>query len=166
MALHCITIIKIRRSWYVLIFMMGILTLVRYALYIDTDSGRASLHGVQMNTMKVHCILWWHCHYCINSLRPSDAYMRQWSNHRWFIWWLVAWSAPSHYLNQWWIIVNWTLGNKFQWNFNRNSNIFIHENAFENVVCNIASISSRPQCVKCVYICKFGKWVAKAKPRN
>ena len=37
----------------------------------------------------------------------------------------------------------WTnagIGNKLQWNFNRNSNIFIHENAFENVVCEMASI--------------------------
>ena len=25
--------------------------------------------------------------------------------------------------------------NTFQWNFNRNSNIFIQDNAFENVVC-------------------------------
>ena len=47
---------------------------------------------------------------------------------------------PSNYLNQWWNIVNWTLGNKLQWNFNRNSNIFIHENAFENVVCEMGSI--------------------------
>ena len=33
---------------------------------------------------------------------------------------LVAWSAPSHYLNQYWDIVNLTLGNKLQWNLNRN----------------------------------------------
>ena len=26
--------------------------------------------------------------------------------------WLVARLAPSHYLNQWWNIVNWTIGNK------------------------------------------------------
>ena len=32
--------------------------------------------------------------------------------------------------------------------FNRYSNIFIHENAFENVVCEMASILSRPQSVK------------------
>ena len=32
-------------------------------------------------------------------------------------------------------IVNWTLRNKLQWNLNGNSNIFIHENAFESVVC-------------------------------
>ena len=27
---------------------------------------------------------------------------------------------PSHYLNQCWCIVNWTPGNKFEWNSNRN----------------------------------------------
>ena len=49
----------------------------------------------------------------INSLRPSDAYMRQYTYHYWFRWWLVAWSAPSHYLNQCWNTVNWTLGTNF-----------------------------------------------------
>ena len=34
-------------------------------------------------------------------------------------------------------IGNWTPGNKFQWNLNRNPVIFIQENAFENVVCQI-----------------------------
>ena len=82
-----------------------------------------------------------------NSLRPSDAYMRQSTIHHWFIPWLVAWSAPSQYLNQCWNIVNWTLRNKLHWNFNRNSNIFIQENALRNVVCEMASILSRLQCV-------------------
>ena len=41
-----------------------------------------------------------------------------------------------------------TLRNKLQWKFNRNSNIFIQENALENVVCEMASILSRPQGVK------------------
>ena len=54
----------------------------------------------------------------------------------------------SHYLNQCWNIVNWSLRNKLQWNFNWNSNIFIQENALENIVCEMASILSRPQCVK------------------
>ena len=84
----------------------------------------------------------------INSLRLSNAYMRRWSNHHRFRQWLVAWSAPSHYLNQCWNIVNWTLGNKLQWNFNRNSNISFLENALESVVCEIAAILSRSQCVK------------------
>ena len=55
---------------------------------------------------------------------------------------------PSHYLNQCWNIVKWTLRNKLQWNFNRNSNIFIQENPLQNVICEMASILSRPQCVK------------------
>ena len=40
--------------------------------------------------------------------------------------WLVAWSAPSHYLNQCWhaCIINWTLSNKLMWNFDRISYIF------------------------------------------
>ena len=63
---------------------------------------------------------------------------------------LVAWTAPSHYLNQWWNI-NWTLRNKFQWNFNRNSCIFIQENALENVVWKMAAILSRPQCVNSLF---------------
>ena len=70
----------------------------------------------------------------------TQLYMRQITNHHWFRRWLVAWSAPSHYLNQCWNIVDSTLGNKLQWNFNRNSNIFIQENAFKNVVCELASI--------------------------
>ena len=87
------------------------------------------------------------CPATINSLRPSDACMRWYKYQHWFRWWLVAWSAPSHYLNQWWNIVNCTLRNKLQWNFNWNSNIFIQEYALEYVVCEMASILSRPQCV-------------------
>ena len=34
--------------------------------------------------------------------------------HLWFRLWLVAWSLPSHCLNQYWNIVNWTLRNKLQ----------------------------------------------------
>ena len=44
--------------------------------------------------------------------------------------------------------VNWNLTNKLQWELMRNSQIFIQENAFENVVCEMTAISSRPQCVK------------------
>ena len=42
--------------------------------------------------------------------------------------------SPRHYLKQCWNVVNWTLGNKLQWNLNRNLYIFIQENAFENRV--------------------------------
>ena len=62
-----------------------------------------------------------------------------------------GWSAPSHYLNQCWNIVNWTLRNKLQWNFNRNSKHF-HSRKCENIVCEMASILSRPQCVNFTHV--------------
>ena len=48
--------------------------------------------------------------------------------------------GSSHYLNQCWHIVNLTLGNKLQWNLNRNWYVFFQENAFENVVWKMAAI--------------------------
>ena len=59
---------------------------------------------------------------------------------------------PSHYLNQWWNIVTSNLRNKFPWNRKRNSFIFVQENPFENVVWEMASILSRPQCVNYSFI--------------
>ena len=52
-----------------------------------------------------------------------------------------------HYLNQCWNIVNWTPGNKIQWNFNQNSYIFIQGSAFKNGVWKMAAILSWPWCV-------------------
>ena len=45
----------------------------------------------------------------------------------------------------------WTLRKKLQWNIDRNPNSFIQENAFENVVCEIAAIFPRPQWVNPVF---------------
>ena len=54
---------------------------------------------------------------------------------------------PSHHLNQCWNIVNSNLRYKLQWNPKRNSCIFIQENAFKNVVCEMVAILSLPQWV-------------------
>ena len=59
----------------------------------------------------------------------------------------VAYSAPSHYLKQCWDFVNWNLRKKLRRNFNQNKKHFIHENASENIVSEMAAILSR------------GKWV-------
>ena len=66
----------------------------------------------------------------------------------------------SHYLNQCWVIVNWTLKKKLQWNFNRNIKFFIHENASENI-WEIAAILSRGRWVnwRSVFFLIY-KWVA------
>ena len=94
---------------------------------------------------------WYHIHICLTlnpslsdgTLRLSDAHMRQKTNHHWFRHWLGAWPTPSHYLNQCCNSFNLTLRINLQCNFNRNSNIFIHENAFENVIFKMASIFPR-----------------------
>ena len=51
----------------------------------------------------------------------------------------VACLAPSHYLNQCWLIINWTL--------NWNSSIFCKGNSFQNAVCKMAAILLWPWCV-------------------
>ena len=38
---------------------------------------------------------------------------------------------PSHYPNQCWLVVDWNLGNKFQWNLYQNAMIFFEEREFE-----------------------------------
>ena len=63
------------------------------------------------------------------------------------IYWFFT-KETSRYLNQCWFIVNWTLRNKLQSNLNKNSNIFIEENAFGNVLRKTAAILSQPQCVE------------------
>ena len=83
----------------------------------------------------------------LNSLRPSDTYMRRQPRTSLFqimaclLFGAKPLSEP--------MLEYWTLWNKLQWNLNQNLNIFIDENVFENDVCEIAAILSRPQCVKC-----------------
>ena len=72
--------------------------------------------------------------------------MRQYTNHHWFRWWLVTWPVPSNYLNQCWNAVNWTIVNKLQWKLNRNSYIFVQENAFEMSSGKWWPFCFRPQC--------------------
>ena len=61
--------------------------------------------------------------YQVNTSPSSAAYMRHWTASS------LVQVTPSHYLNQCWLIVNWTPGSIIKWNLNRNSIIFIQENA-------------------------------------
>ena len=56
---------------------------------------------------------------------------------------LSPFSAASHYQNQCRVVVNWTLRNKLQWNFNQSTKLFIDENASEKIVYRMAPILSR-----------------------
>ena len=48
--------------------------------------------------------------------------------------------------------------NKLEWNSKRNSCIFIQENAFEKVVCEVVSILSRPQYVNEESVLRDTSW--------
>ena len=83
----------------------------------------------------------------INLLWPNDT-----------IWWYGPWSALaqvmawcvtalSHCLSQCWFIVNWTIRNKFQWNFNENNKFSIDVNASESIICEMAAILSKGRWV-------------------
>ena len=52
------------------------------------------------------------------------------------------------------LILTCQLDNKLQWNFNQNKKktFFIHENAVENVVCEMAAILSRGHRVKTMIV--------------
>ena len=79
-------------------------------------------------------------------LGPDDAYMVSTLGQHCFRQWLVACSAPDHWLNQCWLDINSTLRNKFQWNLNQNTEFFFHNHAFEVVVCQLSAILFRLQC--------------------
>ena len=107
---------------------------VGFNIHIEVQiNGSHSAHGSSVAFLGMsNFVLWLQCHWRlflgsnwrIYSSPPSAAYVV-----------VAACSVPSHYLYQYWISVDWTLVNKFQWNLNRNSIIFIKANSFEKVVC-------------------------------
>ena len=99
-------------------------------------------HWVLCIVICIQCILthWgWVTHICASKLC-----------HHLFRKCFFASSVPNHYLIQCWNIANWALRDKFQWNFNWISNILLHENVIENIICEMASMLPQPQYVtKC-----------------
>ena len=68
------------------------------------------------------------------------------SGQHWLRWRLVAYSAPSHYLNQCWVAVDWpslASGTNFSEILIEKHFFFIHVNVSENIVSEMAGILSR-----------------------
>ena len=58
----------------------------------------------------------------------------------------IAWSNDASQVHQ--------TANKGKRNFNQNTNIFIHNIPFQNVICKVSTIFYSPQCtMKCVCLC-------------
>ena len=87
------------------------------------------------------------CNIRINSSPPSATYLRQTGSA---LVQIMAWRQI--------IVVNWTLRNKLQWNFNQNTTLFVHENASENIVCKTAAILSRGRWVNKYQVCFLSKY--------
>ena len=81
---------------------------------------------------------------------------------------------PTHYLNQCWIILNWYLINKLQWNLILNSNPVTEKNTFEIAVCKMGRILSaqwRPSCsgfnvTNLIKIVAIYMWQTETGPRQ
>ena len=65
--------------------------------------------------------------------------------HHCLRWWLGVCSSPSHYLNQWWLIVNCTFRNKIQINLTKLSD---WRKYIQNVVWKRPATLFRAPCVK------------------
>ena len=98
-----------------------------------------------------HCrqIIWLHSY---SRAPPSAAYMRQWTESALVQIMACRLLGAKPLFKPSWFLVNWTLRNKLQWIFNRNTKLFIQENASENIACEMAAILSR------------GRWVNEFKP--
>ena len=74
--------------------------------------------------------------------------------------------APSHYLNQCWLITKCNMRNKLHWNLTKNESICFQEIAFEDAFCKMSAILFRTQhfnvlsftfycCIGCVCLVSF-----------
>ena len=84
---------------------------------------------------------------CINSLRPSDAIWRQRSRSTLAQVMACCLTAPSHYLNQCWLIISNVQWHSSEGNFTRNNSAIDHWNKLENFLAKISFISPRGQWV-------------------
>ena len=65
----------------------------------------------------------------------------------WFPLWFASASVLNHYPNQRWLIVDWVLGIKIKLDFRQDMNIFVQQNAFENVECKMSVNLFSPHCI-------------------
>ena len=101
-----------------------------------------------------HFNLWWADFYWyllsisfLNSSSPSAAYIHQRMGST-LVQIMACCLLGAKPLSKWMlVVVNWTLGNKLQWNLNQNLNFFIHQNVFENVVCKMGAFLARGRWV-------------------
>ena len=103
-----------------------------------------SLHTTQPmgGMVSMACLLW------VNSLWPGDT-----------IWWhrfgstlaqvmACCLTAPSHYLNQYWVVIKGVPWNSSECNFSRSDHELIHNTCLDITLFEITAVAPRAQWVK------------------
>ena len=85
---------------------------------------------------------------CVNSLWPSDAKWQQGSRSTLVQVMACCLMAPSHYLNQCWLIISKVQWHSSECNFTRDTSAISHWNKLENYLSKILFKSPRNQWVK------------------
>ena len=92
-------------------------------------------------------------------LQTTHIHMRQWTGSA-SVQAMInrPYSVASHYINQCWLVVNWTHRNKPRWNLNQQITVFVQENDYGNIVHKVTTIFFRPQLFTWtgVSVCKIG----------
>ena len=58
------------------------------------------------------------------------------------------------------VIIDWTLRNKLQWNFNQNTKLFIDENASKSIVCEMTAILSWGRWIDLIAVLSWQHYLA------
>ena len=83
----------------------------------------------------------------VNSLWPSDAIWQRESRSTLAQVMARCLTAPSHYLNQCWLIINKVQWNSSEGNFTKDTSAINHWNEFQNYLSKVLFKSPRGQCV-------------------
>ena len=74
--------------------------------------------------------------------------------------WLVTCLVTRHYLDHWWLMVNWNFWkNNLYWNLNQNAKLFSEDNTFQKAICKVTTVLFRPQCVRSQHIKLNGEYL-------
>ena len=97
-----------------------------------------------------------------DSMTPRGSVFAGKLGHRWLGYRLVAFSAPSHYLNQWWFIIHKSTVKTFSEVLIKIQNF--DQKTFCNVICKISAILSRSEWVALRFL--FGIWNKQSRPNH
>ena len=115
----------------------------------------STLAQVKLVALRHQAIIWTNVDLLLSEIPIS---MPQWSmvpGQHCFRLWLVASLAPSHYLNQCWLIINWTRRNKYQWKLIK-IQFFSFDKMHLKMTAKRQDFLFRPQCA---LIKKLPRWL-------